>query len=448
MSKDPPPKPTVETPLSDAVEEGGWTSAYAWTAAVFALAFFLEAWAFGLAPLAVGWYDLPPGSGLQPLLFAWPPLWLVIGVVFAGPLADRVGRKRTLSLMLALFVVGSAVTSLGYTAYLVLTSLALLLFAAGGVMNTALAAMQEMIPRRHRSKVSYNSLNFVNLGGLTLAYLALDSAFGGISFQKGLVGAAALVAVALLFVTRYRMAESVIWLELKGRRQEAADQARRRFGVQSAPGAQGRERARGEPAGRDLPSAWLRFVVCVAMGAANVIGYGLLTYVLGPYFYPNLAGAIVLVANASALAAGIPLTVFADRVSRRWTLLGAFSGTTLFSIVAYALLPDLAASAALFWVLLVVLSVFFSVGFLAANTLRAEVWPTARRGSLLALVGLWSVGPYISVLYLASGLDIYQYTLFDLGVWLVGLVGAAVWFARGLETGRGASVSVASGERP
>nr|WP_272879688.1 MFS transporter [Sulfoacidibacillus ferrooxidans] len=113
----------------------------------------LESYIFGMASIATNWVAMP--KSLQSLLLAWAPLWLIIGIIVAGPLSDRIGRKNTFYSTMGLYGIGAIGIAFSHTYLTILIFLAVLLFAAGGEMNTIMAASHEMMPTRHRSKTMF-----------------------------------------------------------------------------------------------------------------------------------------------------------------------------------------------------------------------------------------------------------------------------------------------------
>ncbi len=426
--------------------EETWTPTDSWSFASFCLGMLLESYVFGTATIATGWVHTP--VVLRSLLLSWSPIWQILGIACFGPMADRIGRRPVFFITLGLYGAGGIGIVFSSSYQLILISLAVLLLAAGGELNGILVTSHEVMPARHRGKTMMLAINFANLGGLTLAGMSLIGGPHGIAAQRLAVGAAFLFLSVCLLVMRLHTPESVRWLRSKGR-QIAADEVVRRHYPADAPSA---PRLTGEPATAPKDQAatasplWLRVFATCATIFAGTAGYGLMVYVLGPDHLPKLSAAILLVAGATELAVGL-FAFWADRWSRKLTLLvgylGCFGVSVAIAVAAHAWQGSLG----LFFSLLILLNVFLSVEFLASTTLQGEVWETRRRATYTAAVRFVSVGLYIATIYLTQGLSLYQFTWFAVLVWGIGVAGALAWFVGGTETGQGATLEAASGQR-
>ncbi|MDG7006894.1 MAG: MFS transporter [Nitrososphaerota archaeon] len=441
--------------MAGAVEESSWTSVHTWTFIAFSFGMLLEAYIYGLSSVATGWYPVL-NSFLKSSLLAWAPIWLSVGIIFAGPMADRIGRKTMFYVTMSLYAIGGVGILLSGTYYFVLTFLAMLLFAAGGEMNTIMAATHELMPRRHRSKAMFWEVNFINVGGVLLAVVALSAAYGQIAFQREMIGFTFIPILLVLAYSRWRMPESIRWLERKGKTDHAAQVYAKYYSSNAAPAAVAVDRpaVRAAASGSSVgagpsrrPSVPLKMFVTTAVATANAVGFGLMTYVLGPYYFPNLTADIILVANVVGFVVGAVVATLADRLSRVGLLLYSSVGVAVVTYGIYLLVPEWSASITLFWILLVALNLFVGVNYLSEDTLKGELWPTEHRGLFTAIPRVLSIGIIDTIaIYATSGYSLSQYTLFNALIWTLGLVGAVAWALRGIETGKGVSVGVTSGE--
>jgi len=423
-----------------------WIATDSWNFTSFVLGMVLEAYIFGMASIATTWVTMP--TALRSLLLSWAPIWLIIGIAVAGPLSDRIGRRTTFYLTMALYGIGAVGLTFSGTYWLILAFLAIMLFAAGGEMNTIMTASHEVMPSRHRGKAMMLEINGINVGGLILAAVSLLSASHGVFFQRGMIAATFLVVLLVLLAARTRTPESIRWLQSRGLDERARREVDRFYGqgqwaARAAAAAQA-VRAADAAGPRRQASISLRLFATTAVAFAGTAGFGLMTYILGPEHFPKLTATILLVATLTGFVSGF-FGFWADRLSRRLLLLVGYLGSFLLTLVILVTQGRWTASLGLFWLLLVVLNVFVNIAYLTEDTLKGEVWPTRRRGTYTAAVRFISIGLYIATIYLTQHLDAAGLIRFSLLVWAVGLIGAVAWYIGGIETGRRVGIDVASG---
>jgi MFS family permease len=425
------------------VGEARWTGRTTWMFISFALGLLLESYVFSLASIAVYWVNIPKSLG--ELLLAWAPIWLIIGIIISGPVADWLGRKVTLYITLAFYGVGGILLYFASTYPLLLVSLALMLMAGGGEMNSIMVATHELMPRRHRGKAMMMEINAINLGGLILALLALSSATSAIHAQRDVVAIAVLVVVVILVFARAAMPESVLWLEKRGKHEKAIQQIRAYWGEdwETALAPEPQE-ARAAATNRNV-SLGFRVVVVTLIAAANTIGFGLVAYALAFQYFPHLQPTILAVFEGVGFVGGF-IGLIADSVSRRKLLFWSFLATFVLTVAVGVTTGVWVHNMSLFWTLLVLLAIANSVCYLTEDTVKPEVWPTEVRGTWTAITRFLSIGLYIPAIYITAHMSTSSYFLFNAGVWLVGLLAAAAWLVYGRETGQGLSIAAASGE--
>ncbi len=428
------------------VGEARWSGRTTWMFISFFLGLVLESYVFSLPAIAVYWVAIPQSLGQ--LMLAWAPIWLIIGIIIAGPVSDRLGRKVTLYITLAFYAVGGILLYFSSSYVLLLISLALMLMAGCGGMNSIMVASHELMPRRHRGKAMMMEINGINLGGLILALLALSSATSAVHFQRGVVAIAVVVVVVILLFARASMPESVLWLEKRGKHEQAMQQIKAYWGEDWQAAMAPEPEPPKSPALKRQTSVAFRVVIMTVIAAANTIGFGLVAYVFGYYYFPHLQPTILAVFEGVGFIGGF-IGLLADRWSRRhmlfWSFLFTFVFTVIMGLTTHTWLRDMP----LFWILLVLLAVANSVCYLTEDTVKPEVWPTEVRGTWTAVTRFLSIGLYIPAIYLTGNMQAHhpnQYFLFNAAVWFVGLLAAGAWFVYGRETGQGVSISTASGE--
>lgn len=434
----------------DRVSETRWTQKTTWIFISFVLGLALESYVFSLASIAVSWVTMPKALG--ELLLAWAPIWLIIGIILAGPFSDKYGRKVTLFTTLALYAIGGVVLFFGTTYVVILVSLAIMLLAGGGEMNSIMVASHELMPRKHRGKATMMIINGINFGGAVLAVLALTTAAisntAAINLQRNVVAIAVLVVVAILFATRVTMPESFLWLHKKGRTEELEKTIRTYFGPDVYADAVANETIESAKPARMKTSPgyiWFTMIVMILISAANTIGFGLMAYALAFAFFPHLQPIILAIFEGAGFFIGF-IGLVADVVSRKkflfWSFVGTFVVTAIVGLTTKIWQHDMT----IFWILLVILAGINSLCYLTTDTLKAEVWPTLHRGTLTAIARFVSIGLYIPTIYITATMSSSHYFYFNAGVWFIGMLAAGAWLIWGRETGSGLSIQVASGE--
>lgn len=175
-------------------------------------------------------------------------------------------------------------------------------------MNTIMVATHEIMPRKHRSKAFFLELNFINVGGFVLGLVGYLVQNQSVFFQRLMIGVTVLIVLVVLMYTRLKIPESIRWLEKQGRLEDADKEIKKYFGDIKIIS---QEELRPKIMVKKLPM-WFKLLVVILVAAANTIGYGLMTYVLGPYYFPSQTAMIILVTNLAEMLVGLVIGVFAD----------------------------------------------------------------------------------------------------------------------------------------
>jgi len=432
-----------------AIEDLRWSRAHTWSFIAFALGLLFEAYLVGIAPIATTWFTLP--SSLEALTLIWPFLWLIVGLIFVGPLSDRFGRKRLFILTMSMYAIGIAifiVTTLFIPNYVsLLVTLAIMLAAAGGEMNVILTDMHEVMPRKHRSKAAFFLINFINVGFIIVSLISLNTQLIGPYYQRLAIGIIGAVILVVLVISRMNMPESIRWLERKGRINDAIREVGKYYGVRLDPGTL--PTVNTEISKPILnPPLWFRFIVAVLMMTANDIGFGLLSYEVGPIYFSNQTALIILMTTLAEFIGGLFIAPFADRISRKVVLLFSTGGAAIVTYIIVAFMKPIVSNFTLFLAMDFILNIFIGIQYLAMDTFKGELWPTERRGTFVSLVRLISIGSLIPETLWAVSAPLSQFLILNMGVWTMGLAAAIAWFLRGIETSKGTSIVVTSGETP
>ncbi len=328
--------------------------------------------------------DFDLGSFAQGLVVAAVPIGAVGGAAFAGPAADRYGRRLMILLAAGVFIVG-ALASAAAPGVEVLVGARIVIGVAIGLASAAAPVyISEVAPPESRGRL----VSFFQLAvtiGILVAYL-VGLAFDGIEGWRWMLGLGVVPALALAF-GMLRMPQSPRWLVMTGD-DFAARATLAKIRVDD-PDTIDREIEEIKESVDEKPGAWSELLEPVVK-AALVVGVGLaiLQQVTGIntviYYAPTIveftgvnssAGSILAAVGVGVI--NVAMTVVAlrllDRAGRRTLLMigvsgmslslfalgGAFvggGGSTLSSVVAIASLMLYVASFAvslgpIFWLL-------------------------------------------------------------------------------------------------
>jgi MFS family permease len=377
-------------------------------------------------------------------------VWLsgiLLGAPAGGRLTDRFGRRRLFVITLLWYAGFTAATGLAPALWSVYVFRFLAALGVGAEYAIVNAAIAEFVPGRVRGRANALVMNFWSAGAILaalLAYLLLDTLAldSAVSWRYMFILGGLLALIVLYF--RRRIPESPRWLASRGRHAEAE---RIVAAFEQRPGTKTRGGLRASDAGPGLREAlgelMRRYPGRLALGAvldlAEAFGYyglfALLSVVvlaqvhIGqraiPFFY--------IVGNLGALAGGVAMSAFFDRIGHRATVgasyLAAAAGVGVLALVT--------ASGSAAWVTaaFAVASAFGTAAWTSAYPMFTELFPTHLRGAGVgASVAVGRAGAIVGTLALpaiAVSLGPAWSYLLVVGFWLAGSAAVAVYAARG-----------------
>ncbi|MGC8599998.1 MAG: MFS transporter [Nitrososphaeria archaeon] len=437
--------------ISSELEETRWTKVHWWIFASFSVGMILEGYSFALSSVVSTWFTLP--VFFRVLAVMWSSLWLAVGVIIFGPIADRIGRKKSFYISMSIFAIAGILIIATYNYFLSLLSVGLLAFAGGAEQNVIMTAMHEYYPRKHRNKAYMITLDTIEIGSIISGIVASFSFSSSPAFSKEVAGILVLIIVGLLVFIRYHMPESIRWLEASGKSSSAENEARKYFNPEiTAVLQEDKPFLNAERAAQPLPEkiksvrgTIFRFVIALILAETNTVTYGLVTYTLGPVFYPELVPEILMIGTLAAFFGGF-LGLGADRWSKKKLLVLSYFLSMISFLLLYAFVPLWSKNLSVFWGFLILAEVWPQLAWESADSLKSEIWPTTKRGTFLGLNRGITFLLSIPFLYIGSTLTLSQYMLLNVVWWVSGLAAAIVWYIWGVESGKGVSIAVPSGE--
>jgi len=405
---------------------------------VVSLNYILDGVMFSIAPLLA--YLIAPTKA--PLIFALNLLSETAGAIVLGRLADIYGRRAMFSLSLMLEVIALLLLvplHSNFIAFTILTSL--MTFGVGGEFGAAYSAIAELTPVKHRGKALMLSTNFWNVGaamiaGLSLIYTAISE---DIALQIQYLLLSALGTAVVAGLVRLAFPESPRWLISKGRIEEARNL------IEKITGRKGVVVLREKEAddsfkhrislGTALSKYRFRFLILATVTISQYITYNITAYYL-PYapgfaFALSIVPLLIFIANLGASVGAFMLLPLIDKARRLSALLAFLGGTvTATLLLAFHEVANLIAFCSALFINLI----FSEWAWASLSVLQSELFPTSVRASVVGLLtGLTGVGGAL-IVYASSFLVAEQYLAIVIGLWFMGLIAAAIWYFKGIES--------------
>ncbi|NJC82545.1 sugar porter family MFS transporter [Planosporangium mesophilum] len=354
---------------------------------------------------------------LQQVVVAALLLGAIVGVLVAGPLVDRVGRRRVLMVAAAVFAAGALASAFTPNAAVLIAARVFLGGAIGTASLVVPTYIAEMAPRSIRGRLVSLQQLMITVG-IFVSYL-VGYAFAGSGGWRWMLGLAAVPAVVML-AGLLALAESPRWLLAHGRPGEAREIMLRSRSAREADDEISEIRSLHDAERgltfRDLLTPQMRpaILLGVAVAATNqLVGVNAIIY-----YTPTLLTRTGFGASAAILSTvGIGLvnmmvTVVAlalvDRVGRRPLLLGgtALIVVDLLVLGGLYLLPG--RSSLVSWLTVAALCVYIaafaaSLG-LGIWLINSEIFPTTVRGKAAGFgtVTHWGLDFLISLTVLTT----------------------------------------------
>jgi len=350
----------------------------------FAVSSLLKDPAWHLKGFEAGWIIAMSGLGT------------VIGAIAWGRLADRIGRKAAFSwcvLLFTVFTLASVFTP--NDGWIVLAVLRIFVgIGVGGLNITSIPYVQEFVPAKQRGLLSGLASVFIPFGLFlgSLAQMAVGSNWRLLIALGG-------IPIFLLFWLRV-VPESPRFLQSRGRTTEARNALAWALEMPV-------ERLGALPEVKSVQSAsysvifskYLRSLIiitlgsfCFILGSSVIQGWGQSILGSGYKFSAGMVGALFMVVSLGDLLGRLSSAWLADRIGRRWTMLGfgLVGALGLLIAAASAMITvaahwDISTAGWVFFAGILIAMTFGDGAFGILNAFGAEQFPNEARPTGLGL---------------------------------------------------------------
>ncbi len=335
------------------------------------------------------------GHGWQQVIAAGILVGAVIGALLGARLSERFGRKRTILVISAVFVVGTIACAVSPSAWTLALSRVLLGAAVGGATQTVPMFVAELSPPKIRGRLVLAFQVAIGIGILTATIVGASQLLD----WRLMIGLA-VVPAAALFVLMLPAPESPRWLIKVDRTDEARSNLQRVRGTEDVEeelrGIEEVEKERREASTRGwkgLAKPWVRPALIMGCGIALFTQLSGIEMIV--YYTPTILTGVGF-AESGALYVSVALAVtyvimncvglaIVDRVGRRRLSLIMTPGAALALVVLGILFlsGQVTASTAPFVIACLVTFMFFTAGGLQVMgwLTGSEIYPLGVRGA-------------------------------------------------------------------
>lgn len=318
-------------------------------------------------------------------------LGAIFGCVGTGRLSDHLGRRRTIVLVGAVFIVGSVLSAMATSVGMLIAARFILGLSAGSATQIIPVYIAEVTPPQHRGKLVV-MFQFMVVFGILVAYLVGY----GLGEQWRWMFGLGIAPAAILMLGMLVLPESPRWLVGKGRESAALailERVRSSTAGAKAEMAEIKEvSARPEGSWRDLFQPWIRPALVAGVGIAmfsQITGNNALIYyaptILSQAGFGDSASVLAAIGGAVLINLATILGIFlVDRIGRKRFLLWMVPGSAVALVIMGVLFiggaPEDTFSQ---WVLVACLAIYMALNCsfgVCLWLINAEVYPLFVRG--------------------------------------------------------------------
>ncbi|BCU68147.1 MFS transporter [Sulfolobales archaeon HS-7] len=413
------------------IDKAKWSKAHSFLFTSLSLGFFIWGVYATIGPLSYFQFKTI-------LVFIIPPIATFLGTLIIPYISDiRLGRKNSYVITMSLYGLGAALIVAGAFfakgTWLFTTIMAGIFLGTLGIegeVPVGLAYAAETFPLKHREKALTLIPNFNNIGAAVISLIAylIYQFTNSETIMMASLGIFTLIIVGITLIIRKFSPDSARWYIHKGKLEEAKKT------VSSLSEENTRVRENKVRVGLKT-----RILFLMLIGISQYLTYGLMAYVAPEFYQSQIPGSVasfsIFIANLAAGIAGLGIGLFIVMISSRVFGILSFLGGTITMIpivlLATGVLPF---SLSTFYILLSLNMAFSEFAWATRTIMEPLLMPTNARAFLIGVVRSAPIISYTISGYLTTALSWPQWTIYNLGLWGLGLAAVGYWFFKGYDT--------------
>ena len=418
------------------VDRSSWTSLHTLMFLSLAVGFFMWGVIVSIAPLIY--------PSINNIFFLLTPTFATLAGNLILPFFSdsRLGRKTTFFITMSLYSAGTALLVIaavlaGFNAnnlanmpYIALLIAGIVLGVLGveGEVPVMLSYTAEMMPLKYRDQILILAPNFDNIGAMVAALVVYltQSATNSYAIELLSIGIVAGIGAITAIIIRLLLPESVRWLTVKGKENEAEREAERL--------AKRISEIKENEAEKKITLGF-SYLFLALIGISQYLTYGLMAYVVADFYFPNSEiPFIVFIANLGASASGFLAAYIINRIRTRTFTLFSYLGGTLSMIPIILLTMNF--NLVIFYVLLAINMLFSEFGWAVRTIYEPVLMPNKLRAFMIGLIRVvpvtaYAISVYTISAYLSNNLTLYL--VYNFILWAVGGVMSIIWYFEGID---------------
>ncbi|MHB1812757.1 MAG: MFS transporter [Thermoplasmataceae archaeon] len=365
------------------------------------------------------------------------PVFVLVGNLSMGFLADRIGRKTVFIATMIAYSVGVIAITFANNLPILLVGLVLSQFGVGGEEPSSLALIAEDFDAKRRASILTLVANFSNIGSFFISGIFIVAASATTSLTplfslifpsnfalsddlfRLVLLLSSIVLVGIMVYSRIRIPESFRWLNYKGRKGEgkAVEEGLYLHGTEDYV---------------SVKPGFVSLFFLVSMAISQYLTFGLMAYIIGPTEFAGESSILIFYALLGASVAGFIAMPLVSRNRKSYTFYAYIGG--FFSMVVIFVLVNYLSNLLIFIPLLIVNMAFSEFAWASRTTLEPELLATRYRSFGIGIIRMFPMVLYIVSISLTANFGIYDFILYNLGLWALGATGAIIWRFYGTET--------------